>query len=94
MSDAAGIDGAECSHRPYLRAQRIAFVYARRLVATRVPRSAFCARSEASRLFVVDGMPMNNTVFASSAQRFGLGGFDYGSPITDIDLRTWSRSEC
>ena len=29
---------------------------------------------------------MTSTVFASAAQRFGLGGFDYGSPIDDIDL--------
>jgi TonB-dependent SusC/RagA subfamily outer membrane receptor len=37
-------------------------------------------------LFVVDGMPMSNTVFTSAAQRFGFGGFDYGSSVDDIDL--------
>jgi len=37
-------------------------------------------------LFVVDGVPVDNTVFASSAQRFGAGGFDYGSPLGDVNL--------
>ncbi len=37
-------------------------------------------------LYVVDGIIVDNTVFASAAQRFGLGGFDYGSPVGDIDL--------
>src|SRR5262249_45926868 len=37
-------------------------------------------------LFVVDGLPIDNTVFASSAARFGSGGFDYGSPVADLDL--------
>jgi len=37
-------------------------------------------------LFVVDGIQLDNTVFASAAQRFGLGGFDYGSPLADVDL--------
>ena len=36
----------------------------------------------------LDGVPLDNTVFASSAQRFGLGGFDYGSPLGDLDLST------
>lgn len=37
-------------------------------------------------LFVVDGVQLDNTVFASAAQRFGLGGFDYGSALADVDL--------
>jgi TonB-dependent SusC/RagA subfamily outer membrane receptor len=37
-------------------------------------------------LFVIDGLPVSNTVFASSAARFGAGGFDYGSPLGDLDL--------
>ena len=49
----------------------------------RGPRSALGSNQP---LFVVDGLPMTSTVFASAAQRFGLGGFDYGSPIDDIDL--------
>ena len=37
-------------------------------------------------LYVVDGLPVDNTVFASAAQRFGAGGFDYGSPLGDLDI--------
>jgi hypothetical protein len=37
-------------------------------------------------LFVVDGVPLDNSGFNSAAQRFGRGGFDYGSPIQDISL--------
>lgn len=37
-------------------------------------------------MYVVDGLPVDNTVFASAAQRFGAGGFDYGSPLADLDL--------
>lgn len=37
-------------------------------------------------LFVLDGTPLDNTAFGSSAARAGLGGFDYGSPLEDIDL--------
>ncbi|MEP6492896.1 MAG: TonB-dependent receptor plug domain-containing protein [bacterium] len=37
-------------------------------------------------LFVVDGLPVDNTVFTSSSQRYGAGGFDYGSPLQDLDL--------
>jgi TonB-dependent SusC/RagA subfamily outer membrane receptor len=42
--------------------------------------------SSGQPLFVVDGVVADNTVFTSSAQRFGAGGFDYGSPIGDLDL--------
>ncbi|HTE43786.1 MAG TPA: TonB-dependent receptor plug domain-containing protein, partial [Gemmatimonadaceae bacterium] len=44
-------------------------------------------------LFVVDGVPVDNTVFSSSAQRYGAGGFDYGSPIQDVDLSTLQSVE-
>jgi TonB-dependent SusC/RagA subfamily outer membrane receptor len=37
-------------------------------------------------LVVIDGIPIDNTVFTSAAQRFGLGGFDYGNPLGDFDL--------
>jgi hypothetical protein len=37
-------------------------------------------------LFVVDGIPVDNTVFASSAQRYGSGGFDYGSALQALNL--------
>ena len=37
-------------------------------------------------LVVVDGIPLDNSSFASATQVFGLGGFDYGSPIQDIPL--------
>lgn len=52
-------------------------------IVYRGPRSAL---AQGQPLFVVDGIEMNNTVFASSAQRFGVGGFDYGSPISELDL--------
>jgi hypothetical protein len=37
-------------------------------------------------LFVLDGLPLDNTVYASAAQRFGVGGFDYGSALAEVDL--------
>lgn len=37
-------------------------------------------------LVVVDGIPVDNGSFASPTQSFGLGGFDYGSPLQDIAL--------
>lgn len=36
-------------------------------------------------LFVVDGIPLENTDFATPDQPFGSGGFDYGRPIADIE---------
>lgn len=36
-------------------------------------------------LFVVDGIPLENTNFVAPGQPFGLGGFDYGQPIQDIE---------
>ncbi|MEO7085776.1 MAG: TonB-dependent receptor plug domain-containing protein, partial [Gemmatimonadaceae bacterium] len=39
-------------------------------------------------LVVLDGIPLDNTSFSSSAQRFGQGGFDYGSTLGDLDLST------
>ena len=53
------------------------------LLQYRGPRSLL---SSGQPLFVVDGMVVDNTVFTSGAQRFGAGGFDYGSPISDLDL--------
>ena len=37
-------------------------------------------------LVVVDGTPLDNTSFTTAAQRFGFGGFDYGSGTQDINL--------
>jgi len=37
-------------------------------------------------LVVVDGVPVDNQPFTTTAQRFGLGGFDYGTPLDDIAL--------
>ncbi len=53
------------------------------LLQYRGPRSLL---SSGQPLFVVDGIVVDNTVFTSAAQRFGAGGFDYGSPIGDLDL--------
>jgi TonB-linked SusC/RagA family outer membrane protein len=36
-------------------------------------------------LFVVDGVPFNNGNVNSSDQRTGRGGYDYGSPVQDIN---------
>lgn len=44
-------------------------------------------------LFVVDGVQLDNTVFASAAERFGLGGYDYGSPLGDVDLASIASVE-
>ena len=41
----------------------------------------------AQPLVVVNGVIQDNTTFASLAQRYGAGGFDYGSPLQDIDSR-------
>ena len=35
-------------------------------------------------LVVVDGIPIDNQGFTTTAQRFGLGGFDYGNPLQDL----------
>jgi TonB-dependent SusC/RagA subfamily outer membrane receptor len=37
-------------------------------------------------LFVVDGIQMENSTFATPGQAFGSGGFDYGSPIQGLNL--------
>lgn len=37
-------------------------------------------------LVVVDGIPVDNESFTTVPQRFGLGGFDYGTPLSDIAL--------
>jgi TonB-dependent SusC/RagA subfamily outer membrane receptor len=36
-------------------------------------------------LFVVDGIPLENTNFVTPGQPFGSGGFDYGRPIQDLE---------
>jgi TonB-dependent SusC/RagA subfamily outer membrane receptor len=36
-------------------------------------------------LFVVDGLPVDNSSFAADAQRAGIGGFDYGSSEHDLN---------
>lgn len=36
-------------------------------------------------LFVVDGVPIDNTVANTVDQKRGAGGYDYGSPISDIN---------
>ena len=37
-------------------------------------------------LVVVDGIPVDNNPFSTASQQFGLGGFDYGSPLQDLAL--------
>jgi hypothetical protein len=37
-------------------------------------------------LVVVNGVPVDNQPFTTVSQRFGLGGFDYGTPLQDIAL--------
>ena len=37
-------------------------------------------------LVVVDGTPIDNASFTTAAQRFGFGGFDYGSGAQDVNL--------
>ena len=37
-------------------------------------------------LVVVDGVPVRNGSTTSATQAFGLGGFDYGTPVQDIAL--------
>jgi TonB-dependent SusC/RagA subfamily outer membrane receptor len=41
----------------------------------------------AQPLVVVNGVIQDNTTFTSLAQRYGAGGFDYGSPLQDVDTR-------
>jgi TonB-dependent SusC/RagA subfamily outer membrane receptor len=35
---------------------------------------------------VVDGTPIDNSTFTTLAQRFGFGGFDYGTAVQDLNL--------
>jgi hypothetical protein len=37
-------------------------------------------------LWVVDGIPIDNSNVSTPAQRFGFGGFDYGGGVQDINL--------
>ena len=36
-------------------------------------------------LFVVDGVPVENSIFATPGQAFGSGGFDYGTPVQSLN---------
>jgi TonB-dependent SusC/RagA subfamily outer membrane receptor len=36
-------------------------------------------------LFVVDGVPLENSIFATPGQAFGSGGFDYGTPVQGLN---------
>ena len=36
-------------------------------------------------LFVVDGVPVENSMFATPGQAFGSGGFDYGAPVQGLN---------
>lgn len=36
-------------------------------------------------LFVLDGIPLENSTFVTPGQPFGTGGFDYGSPVQGIN---------
>jgi hypothetical protein len=54
------------------------------------------ARSLSARvqpLVLVDGVPVDNESFTTIAQRFGQGGYDYGSPLADISLDDIARVE-
>jgi len=37
-------------------------------------------------LYVVDGTPIDNSTVSTTPQRFGFGGFDYGSAVQDLNL--------
>lgn len=53
-------------------------------VTYRGPRSMLL---QSQPLYVLDGLILDNTVFTSAAERFGLGGFDYGSPLADVNVQ-------
>ena len=36
-------------------------------------------------LFVLDGIPLENSTFSTPGQPYGTGGFDYGSPVQGIN---------
>lgn len=54
--------------------------------ASLVYRGQRSVLAPAQPAIVVDGIFVNNTSFTSMAQRFGLGGFDYGTPLADVDV--------
>ena len=61
-----------------------------RIGSRRIVGRQFCAAitrfsATRSRLFVVDGVPLENTNFVTPGQPFGTGGFDYGNPIQSIE---------
>ena len=52
-------------------------------VVIRGQRSLFASSQP---LYVVDGSPIDNSTITTLAQRFGYGGFDYGSAAQDLNL--------
>jgi TonB-dependent SusC/RagA subfamily outer membrane receptor len=88
LSDLAGavdLASALAGRIPSLRVSTASTLGGSTSLVFRGPRSIL---GQSQPLFVLDGVPLDNTVYASSAQRFGAGGFDYGSPIADLDLST------
>ena len=51
-----------------------------------VYRGARSLSASLQPLVVVDGVPIDNTGFRTATQQFGLGGFDYGTPLQDLTL--------
>lgn len=51
------------------------------LAVFRGPRSV---TNSIQPLVVVDGIPIDNAGFRNAGQQFGLGGFDYGTPLQDL----------
>src|SRR6185503_2678015 len=54
--------------------------------ALMVYRGARSLSASIQPLVVVDGIAVDNTGFRTAAQQFGLGGFDYGTPLQDVSL--------
>jgi TonB-dependent SusC/RagA subfamily outer membrane receptor len=52
-------------------------------VVIRGQRSFF---ANSQPLYVVDGSPIDNSTITTLAQRFGFGGFDFGSAAQDVNL--------
>src|SRR6185312_15436161 len=52
-------------------------------VTYRGPRSLLL---QSQPLYVLDGLILDNTSYTSAAERFGLGGFDYGVPLADVNI--------
>ena len=54
--------------------------------ASMLYRGARSFFSSTAPLLVVDGIAVDHWTFTSTGQRFGLGGFDFGSPLNDIAI--------